>query len=449
MNPPDDIFAAQQNAPQAISLLDFNRLVKGLLVNKSVMQRWVIAETSDVSVRRGGHCYLELLQKDDQGNTVAKASGMIWANVFASLSRKFLSATNQDFGNGMKVMLQVSASFHEQYGYKLVISDINPEFTLGDMARKRIEILNRLKAEGIIDQNKQVPMPLVPQRIAVISSATAAGYGDFMNQLAGNQYGVKFFPCLFAAMMQGQNTVPTVFQALERIEAHRELFDCVVIIRGGGSTTDLNWFDDYQLAARVAQFPLPVIVGIGHERDVTVLDYVACQRVKTPTAAAEFLIGRGAEALAHLGELKECIAKTVRDSLAMCQQQLTYYSGTIPMLARHLIETHKLRLKSYIDKIPLQVQGHLTAERALLQRHIDRIVATKQQIVQREQMRLHNLETSVNLLSPRNTLNRGYSLTRVLRDGKYSYVTDATQLAPGDVLVSNFKQGHARSIVKQ
>lgn len=449
MSQAEDLFAGQQSAPQAITLLEFNHIVKGLLTDSSVMQRWVIAETSDVNLRRGGHCYLELLQKNEQGNTVAKASGMIWANVFNNLNLKFKSATGQDFGNGMKVMLQVSASFHEQYGYKLVISDINPEFTLGDMARKRIEILNRLKAEGIIDQNKLVPMPLVPQRIAVISSATAAGYGDFMNQLAGNQQGVKFYPCLFAAMMQGQNTVPTVLQALDRIEAHRELFDCVVIIRGGGSSTDLNWFDDYQLAARVAKFPLPVIVGIGHERDVTVLDYVACQRVKTPTAAAEFLIGCGADAMAHLGELKEQIARTVRDALSLCQEQLGRYTSMIPTLVRHLIETNKLQLQRYIDKIPLQVQGRLTAELAQLQRQVDKMVAAKQQIMQREQMRLHNLETSVNLLSPRNTLNRGYSLTRVLRDGQYHYVTDAAELRAGDVLVSNFKQGHARSIVNK
>lgn len=240
----------QPAAPKPVTLLEFNRRIKALLYNQQVTAVWVTAETSDVQVRRG-HCYLELLQKDENtGQTVAKIGAVIWASTFMRLNAKFYAVTQQRFGTGMKVMVLVSANFHEQYGLKVVINDISPEFTLGDMARRRQEILDRLAREGYIDENKELAFPDVPQRVAVISSAGAAGYGDFMNQLTRNPYGIKYYPCLFAAMMQGASTVSSVIAALDRIEQHQDKFDCVVIIRGGGSTTDLNWFDDYNLALK-------------------------------------------------------------------------------------------------------------------------------------------------------------------------------------------------------
>ena len=259
----------------AISLVEFNRRIGGLLHDASVQRCWVVAETSDVR-QSGGHCYLELVQKNAQtGQTLARMRGIVWASVYARLRCEFERATGQPFASGMNVMVEVSANFHEQYGLSVVITGINPTYTLGDMARQRLEILNRLRREGIIDLNKQLPWVDVAQRVAVISAAGAAGYGDFMNQLHNNPSGIKFYTCLFPAVMQGQSTVTSVIAALERINDYADLFDCVVIIRGGGSTSDLNSFDNYDLAANVAQFPLPVICGIGHDRDNTVVDSVA------------------------------------------------------------------------------------------------------------------------------------------------------------------------------
>lgn len=429
--------------PQAISLLEFNRRIKHLLTHSDVMGCWVTAETSDVQVRRG-HCYLELLQKDsDSGNTIAKIGAVIWANVFQRINYEFKSVTGHDIRTGMKVMVQLSANFHEQYGLKAIINAINPEFTLGDMARRRMEIIRQLTEDGIINMNKELPFPQVLQRVAVISAQDAAGYGDFMNQLESNPHGLKFYPCLFPAMMQGTSTVTSVINALNRIATHEELFDCVVIIRGGGSSTDLNWFDNYDLAANIAQFPLPVITGIGHERDVTVLDYVARMRVKTPTAAAEFIIQTGVSALAHLTELSNCIVNTVKDSIARSQEQLTYYTSQIPMLATHLLETSQLRLQRYMETIPMQVNGRINKERNLINRQMDLMKNAIGQNMLREQMRVKNLEDKVQLLSPRNTLKRGYSLT--MCNGHA--ITEASQLKPGDIITSHFKSGKVKSTI--
>ena len=431
------------SSPQAISLLEFNSRIKRLLNHSSVAGCWVMAETSDVQVRRG-HCYLELLQKDpNTGNTVAKVSAVIWANMFQEISFNFTQVTGQTFTSGMKVMVQVSANFHEQYGLKVMIHAINPEFTLGDMARRRIEIINRLTSEGIIDMNKEVPFATLPQRIAVISSQGAAGYGDFMNQLESNSYGIKFYTCLLGATMQGASTAPSIIEALNCIAEHEELFDCVVIIRGGGSTTDLNWFDNYELAANIAQFPLPVITGIGHERDITVLDYVAKLRVKTPTAAAEFFIQQGATALAHLNELSNAIAGTAKDAITRAQEQLAYYSSQIPMLANHMLETHRLKLQHYMATLPMQAQARIVAERNLLAHHIDSIKNSTAQAMLKEQMRIKNLDDKVQLLSPRNILNRGYSLT--MAGGHV--VTDGSQLKSGDIITTHFKNGKVKSVV--
>ena len=277
---------------QPITLRQLATLVAKQLQNPLLQNRWVTADLSDVGVK-GGHCYLELIEKDDAGATVARIRGMIWANNYSRISANFQAVTGGKIQSGIKVMLCVSVNYHAQYGMSVVINDINPEFTLGDMERRRREILARLKAEGVDNMNKSLAISTpVPQRIAVISSDSAAGYGDFMNQLNNNPRGYKFYTCLFRATMQGRDTSPTIIAALMRIAEHIDLFDCVVIIRGGGATGDLNSFDDYDLANNVAQFPLPIITGIGHERDNTVLDYISWFRVKTPTAAAEWLIAQ-------------------------------------------------------------------------------------------------------------------------------------------------------------
>lgn len=425
----------KEQAIDSISLLEFNERIKRLVSHPSVTNCWVVAETTDVNLKN--HCYLELLQKDEQGKTVARIKAVIWSFRFQMVNARFKSVTGQDFGKNMKVMVKVTANYHPQFGLSVVIDDINPEFTLGDMERQRQEILNRLTKEGVINQNKSVPVPPVLQRIAVISAEGAAGYGDFIKQLFGNPYGLQFYPCLFKATMQGVNTVPSVMEALAKVERHQNLFDCVVIIRGGGGTAELNSFDNYDLARRVATFPLPVIVGIGHERDVTVLDYVAGIRVKTPTAAAERIILQAANALAHIGELSNQVVNIARDYISRAKEQLSYYAGNVPILAQRIIETNAIRLQNYIQNIPLHVQRRIENENAMLTRHNDAMKNAVSQLTMKETMRLEALADKIELLSPRKVMERGYTLT--MCDGKI--VTDASQIEPGHTITTHFRDG--------
>ena len=277
----------------SLSLLELNSLVRRSLEQCLPDEYWIQAELSDVRSNTTGHCYLEFVQKDPRSNNlVAKARGMIWNNIYRLLKPYFEESTGQLFTSGIKVLVKVTVQFHELYGYSLTVLDIDPAYTLGDMARRRREILN-----------KELEMPVLPQRVAVISSATAAGYGDFCHQLQHNPGGFYFYTELFPALMQGNQVEESVLVALDRINARINEFDVVVIIRGGGATSDLSGFDTYLLAAACAQFPLPIITGIGHERDDTVLDSVAHTRVKTPTAAAELLIHQVTEVAEHLEEL--------------------------------------------------------------------------------------------------------------------------------------------------
>lgn len=432
----DTALQGTSKSPNTITLQEFNNRIKRLLADPSVMNCWVVAETTDVRINQ--HCYLQLLEKNPKtGATVAKIKAIIWGNQFRFLNAQFKQVTGRDIGNDMKIMVCLSVNYSPQYGLTVVINDINPEFTLGDMERQRQEILNRLTQEGIIGQNKTVPVPPVLQRIAIVSAAGAAGYGDFMKQLTDNKYGVCFYPCLFQATMQGVKTVPTVLAALDKVEQNQHLFDCVVIIRGGGGTEELNSFDNYDLARRVATFPLPVIVGIGHERDITVLDYVAGIRVKTPTAAAEHIILQAANALAHIGDLSNQVVSIVRDYIARAKEQLSYYAGNLPIMAQRIIDTNTLRLQNFIQNIPLHVQRRIEGENAQLARQKDAIKNAVAQVKMKETMRLEALGDKIELLSPRKVMARGYTLTTC--EGKI--MTDAAQLEAGKLVTIHFRDG--------
>lgn len=432
----DTAIQGTSKSPNTITLQEFNNRIKRLLADPSVMNCWVVAETTDVRINQ--HCYLQLLEKNPKtGATVAKIKAIIWGNQFRFLNARFKQVTGRDIGNDMKIMVCLSVNYSPQYGLTVVINDINPEFTLGDMERQRQEILNRLTQEGIIGQNKTVPVPPVLQRIAIVSAAGAAGYGDFMKQLTDNKYGVCFYPCLFQATMQGVKTVPTVLAALDKVEQNQHLFDCVVIIRGGGGTEELNSFDNYDLARRVATFPLPVIVGIGHERDITVLDYVAGIRVKTPTAAAEHIILQAANALAHIGDLSNQVVSIARDYIARAKEQLSYYAGNLPIMAQRIIDTNTLRLQNFIQNIPLHVQRRIEGENAQLARQKDAIKNAVAQVKMKETMRLEALGDKIELLSPRKVMARGYSLTTC--EGKI--ITDAAQLEAGKLVTIHFRDG--------
>lgn len=432
----DTALQGTSKSPNTITLQEFNNRIKRLLADPSVMNCWVVAETTDVRINQ--HCYLQLLEKNPKtGATVAKIKAIIWGNQFRLLNARFKQVTGRDIGNDMKIMVCLSVNYSPQYGLTVVINDINPEFTLGDMERQRQEILNRLTQEGIIGQNKTVPVPPVLQRIAIVSAAGAAGYGDFIKQLTDNKYGVCFYPCLFQATMQGVKTVPTVLAALDKVEQNQHLFDCVVIIRGGGGTEELNSFDNYDLARRVATFPLPVIVGIGHERDITVLDYVAGIRVKTPTAAAEHIILQAANALAHIGDLSNQVVSIARDYIARAKEQLSYYAGNLPIMAQRIIDTNTLRLQNFIQNIPLHVQRRIEGENAQLARQKDAIKNAVAQVKMKETMRLEALGDKIELLSPRKVMARGYTLTTC--EGKI--MTDAAQLEAGKLVTIHFRDG--------
>ena len=432
----DTVLQGTSKSPNTITLQEFNNRIKRLLADPSVMNCWVVAETTDVRINQ--HCYLQLLEKNPKtGATVAKIKAIIWGSQFRFLNAQFKQVTGRDIGNDMKIMVCLSVNYSPQYGLTVVINDINPEFTLGDMERQRQEILNRLTQEGIIGQNKTVPVPPVLQRIAIVSAAGAAGYGDFMKQLTDNKYGLCFYPCLFQATMQGVKTVPTVLAALDKVEQNQHLFDCVVIIRGGGGTEELNSFDNYDLARRVATFPLPVIVGIGHERDITVLDYVAGIRVKTPTAAAEHIILQAANALAHIGDLSNQVVSIARDYIARAKEQLSYYAGNLPIMAQRIIDTNTLRLQNFIQNIPLHVQRRIEGENAQLARQKDAIKNAVAQVKMKETMRLEALGEKIELLSPRKVMARGYTLTTC--EGKI--MTDAAQIEAGKLVTIHFRDG--------
>lgn len=407
----------------SLSLLELNSLVRRSLEQCLPDEYWVQAELSDVRSNSTGHCYLEFIQKDPRSNNlIAKARGMIWNNIFRLLKPYFEEATGQAFASGIKVLVKVTVQFHELYGYSLTVLDIDPTYTLGDMARRRREILMQLEEEGVLTLNKELEMLVLPQRIAVISSATAAGYGDFCHQLRHNPRGFYFYTELFPALMQGNQVEDSILAALDCINARINEFDVVVIIRGGGATSDLSGFDTYLLAASCAQFPLPVITGIGHERDDTVLDSVAHTRVKTPTAAAELLIHRMAETADHLTEL----------------------STRIQQGAYSLLEQEWRRLDMIQTRIPTLVHQKLTDARiALLTTRKDLSQATLA-FLSRHKHRLELLQQRISDASPDKLLSKGYSIT--LKDGKV--VTDASLLKTDDLLVTRFSKGEVQSLVK-
>ncbi|MGM0505145.1 MAG: exodeoxyribonuclease VII large subunit, partial [Bacteroidota bacterium] len=268
-----------------ISLLELNQSIREKIKFNFPESIWVVAEISELKINRNGHCYLELIEKEAiSENIIAKSRATIWAFTFRMLKPYFESVTGHELISGLKILVQVTVEFHELYGFSLNITDIDPNYTLGDLAQKKAETLRKLEEDGIINMNRELEFPIVPQKIAVISSETAAGYQDFMHQLTHNKYGYTYYIKLFPAIMQGLKAEESIIDTLERIFQHDHFFDIVVIIRGGGSQADLNCFNNYLLAANVAQFPIPVLTGIGHDKDESIVDLVACQKLKTPTA---------------------------------------------------------------------------------------------------------------------------------------------------------------------
>lgn len=427
----------------SLSLVELNMLVRRSVRACLPDEYWVQAELSDVRSNYSGHCYLEFVQKDSKSNAlVAKARGIIWNNVYSRLKPFFERETGQLFVSGIKVLVKVTVDFHELYGYSLTVVDIDPTYTLGDMARRRKEIISRLESEGILTLNKELELPVLAQRIAVISSATAAGYGDFCNQLEHNPYGFVFYPHLFQAVMQGDKVELSIIAALEKIYQTQEKWDVVVIIRGGGATSDLSGFDTYNLAAHCAQFPLPVLTGIGHERDDTVLDVVSHTRVKTPTAAAEFLINHLRGTAEALDGYASFINQTIPDILQREKERLERCVSRIPSQVEIRLQREVFRQERLFKRMELAWQSRLMREEHRLDLSL-RIAGALQTRLQREKHWLELFEQRVNAASPDVLLKRGYSIT--LNNGKA--VTDASLLKDGDEIVTRLAKGEIRSKV--
>lgn len=430
---------------EALTLYELNNLVKLKISESFPSEYWMQAELGEVREHSSGHCFVEFVQKNERGNgLVAKARGTIWSNVYRMLKPYFEKETGQSFVAGLKVMVQVTVEFHELYGYSLTVIDIDPTYTVGDMARKRKEILDRLQQDGVLSLNKELDLPRVVQRIAVISSPTAAGYGDFCHQLEHNSQGFVFYVRLFPALMQGEGTEDSIISALNRIYEEQELWDVVVLIRGGGATSDLSCFDTYELASNCAQFPLPVLVGLGHERDETVLDFVAHTSVKTPTAAAVFLIDRTQDFADALDEVMERLSSFSRQRMTEEKMRLQGLSMRLPTRVVQYISDEKLRMQKCENRLKQASSMKVEKEKYRMMYLGQKLPMALKQLFDREKHRLQMLEQKTESASPERILSRGYSLT--LKDGKA--VTDATVLKEGDSLVSRFARGQSLSIVK-
>lgn len=426
---------------ETLTLEEYTARLSALIASDTSLRGvWVTAETSDV--RRALHCYLELIQKNPStGEPVARVRATIWRSAFARINADFTAATGSRLASGMKVRVLVTANYHPAYGLSLNITDIDPAYTMGDLMRLRLEILSRLQKEGVIDLNRSLEWPDVPQRIAVISAPGAAGYGDFIHQLYSNPRRLRFTTRLFPALMQGQQAPGAIIAALEEIAAEEENWDGVVIIRGGGATSDLAAFENYDLAANIAQFPLPVIIGIGHERDVTVLDYVANMRVKTPTAAAEWLIGRGTAALDRLDSLAADIHHTASSLISASREQLAYISARLPYLPQSAIDTARKRLDRALVGLSESARTRLRPEFSRLDTAAARLAAAPSTIIERRRSRLDAIGELIAVLSPDATLRRGYSITRI--DGHA--ITSVGAAPSGAVIETTLADGTVRS----
>lgn len=411
-----------------LTLFELNHLVRDVLECEMPDEYWVEAELSECRESKG-HCYMELIQKDERNATpIAKADAKCWASKWMLIRPYFERTTGERLRAGMKVLLKVYPQFHEAFGFSWIVTDIDPTYTLGDMVRKRQEIIRQLKEEGVFDLQRELKLPLFCQHIAVISSESAAGYGDFCHQLSDNPYGFQFQTQLFPAIMQGEGVSQSIIAALENIyngqwsTVNGQYFDCVVIIRGGGATSDMSGFDTLSLAENVANFPLPIITGIGHDRDESILDMVSHTRVKTPTAAAAFLVDHLKGVLDTIEGAQSLITHYARQKLSTLQSQLATIQEILPKLFLAVKIRQDARIENLEARFPLLAERRLTAERH----------------------RLQLTEEKLKALDPQLLLKRGYSIT--LHNGKA--VHNPLALKAGDEIETRLEKGTIKSIIK-
>jgi len=449
-----------------ISLSELNNKIKGVIQDNFFENTWIVAEIGEIKFNRNGHAYLELIEKDEDSDKItAKASATIWSYTLRMLKPYFETTTGQELHAGLKIMIAVSVEFHELYGFSLNVRDIDPAYTLGDIERSRLEIIRQLEEDGVLEMNKELEIPLVSQKIAIISSATAAGYEDFMKHLQNNSYGYTFYTKLFPAMMQGAQAESTIIQALEHIYEYDDFFDLVIIIRGGGSRSDLMSFDNYNLAYYITQFPLPVIAGIGHEKDTSIVDLVSHTSLKTPTAVAEFLIGELAEFEQHLDDSLSDMYSFVADRMNTETERLESLSNRIVPLLQSRLSNESKRLELAGQKIGLlskaiineanqnlsywqlelgaKSHANIRMHDKDLMRTIEKLEYRIKQRINQQKKSLDYYESSVTHFDPKNVLKKGYSITKL--GGKI--LTDANKAKEGDELETVLHKGSVKSKV--
>lgn len=427
---------------KAISLCELLLQVKSAVKNNLPLSWWVVAEISEMKVNFSGHCYLELIEKNEDTESIkAKVRATIWASTFRMVQPYFQTTTGIELSAGIKIMVKASPEFHELYGFSLNITDIEPSFTLGEMARQRQEIINRLKAEGVFEMNRSLAFCEIPSRVAVISSKTAAGFGDFMHQLNNNAYGYKFVVKLFPAFMQGQEAEQSIIEALDKVYQDEKGFDVVVIIRGGGSQSDLSCFNSYWLNYNICQFPIPVLTGIGHEQDETIADLVAWKRLKTPTAVAEFLISCFHETETEINERSLRLLNIVKDKVRSEHDRLIKFLMALKPVVRERLQAHSanlrvmtLNLKSLTGNRILHESGNLDARKTRLASQLKEYFAGKTH-------KLEILEKRTGYLDPFLILKRGYSVT--YHNGKV--VKSASSVNAGDTVDTRLADGSIKS----
>ncbi len=386
--------------------------------------QWIMAEILELHVNTRGHCYLELIEKNpDNDSLVAKARATIWASKYSMLRPYFESTTGIPLKSGIKLLCQGNIELHPLYGLSINITDIDPAYTLGDLARKKQEVIAKLRSEGVMEMNKELPFPLVPQRIAVISSGTAAGYGDFMESVTENSHGYLLHAFLYPAVMQGDEAPSSIMEALDAIFSSGEAYDCVVIIRGGGSKADLECFNNHDLAYYITQFPLPVLTGIGHDRDESVVDMVAARGLKTPTAVAEFLV----------------------DQLLAFDFRLSAYSDSLSSLVTGAVQRQRILLEKMSGDLGHGTRGFLLRRKDHLEQASKRMKLAVDNLLARKNDHLSLLETRNGLVDPVMILRRGYSMT--LYKGKP--ISGIEGIAPEDLLETRLHRGKIISKVEK
>ena len=428
------------------TLFDLNKRIRNSIEQNFPDSYWVIAEISELKINNSGHCYLELIEKDpNQDKIIARARATIWSYTFRMLKPYFETASGISLDKGIKVLIKAKVTFHEQYGLSLNILDIDPGYTLGDMERKRQETLRQLEKDGVLEMNKQIPFPTSPQRIALISSETAAGYRDFMNQLLSNTYGFTYYIKLFPAIMQGDEAIPSLTKALDKIYLHENFFDIVVIIRGGGSKSDLSCYDSYDLAYHITQFPLPVLTGIGHEQDISVADLAAHTKLKTPTAVAEFLIMQTYSLDQYLEELQTTAITLVNDCLQNKQEQIDDLSRKLARIGNNVLVINSRTLDQLSYSFEKRTNRFLQAKKDFFRYSQSAIKSFSGKYFIEKKHYLQIASKTINYMDPEQVLKRGYSLTYhngiIIRNG--------AGLTRGDMITTKFERDEVNSKVEK